>query len=89
MVTGEPILQRGNDRSHEVVYTVEWLSPNVIAAGLRDSTIYLHDLRSGGTATRLQHPEAVSKIRTVDEYRLVVAGSTSVSYTFPCSSRIR
>ncbi|RJE22769.1 hypothetical protein PHISCL_04914 [Aspergillus sclerotialis] len=78
VVTDQPILRRPQDSSHAVVFTVEWLSSNVIAAGLKDSSIYLHDLRSGGTATRLQHSDGVSKIRRVDEYRLVVAGMNSL-----------
>lgn len=57
---------------------MEWLSSDVIASGLRNSTVFLHDLRSGGSAVRLQHPHAVSKIRKVDEYRMVVAGHNSV-----------
>ncbi|EHA26484.1 hypothetical protein ASPNIDRAFT_122243 [Aspergillus niger ATCC 1015] len=57
---------------------VEWLSSDVIAAGLKDSAIFLHDLRSGGSATRLQHPHAVTKMRRVDPYRIVVAGINSV-----------
>ena len=79
MVTGKPIPHRKEDSSHALVNSVEWLSPTVIAAGLKDSTIFLHDLRSGGTATRLQHPHMVSRIRRVDEHRLVVAGINSVS----------
>ena len=50
----------------------------MIASGLKNSTVFLHDVRSQGTATRLQHPHAVSKIRKVDSYRLVVAGQKSV-----------
>lgn len=60
----------------------------MIASGLKDSTIFLHDLRSGGTATRLQHSHSVSKIRTVDPYRLVVAGINSVGWILPSGSRI-
>ncbi|KAB8074189.1 hypothetical protein BDV29DRAFT_174128 [Aspergillus leporis] len=76
--TGKPILHRRMDSSHALVTSVEWLSADVIAAGLKDSAIFLHDLRSGGTATRLQHPHAVQKIRRVDPYRIVVAGLNSL-----------
>ncbi|GAB1211578.1 hypothetical protein ATERTT37_000701 [Aspergillus terreus] len=76
--TGKPILHRRVDSSHALVTSVEWLSSDVIAAGLKDSAIFLHDLRSGGTATRLQHSHAVSKIRRVDPYRMVVAGINSL-----------
>jgi WD40 repeat protein len=76
--TGKPIFHRRTDSSHALVTSVEWLSSTVIAAGLKDSTVFLHDLRSGGTATRLQHPHAVTKIRNLDPYRIVVAGINSV-----------
>jgi hypothetical protein len=75
---GKPIFHRRTDSSHALVTSVEWLSSTVIAAGLKDSTVFLHDLRSGGTATRLQHPHAVTKIRNLDPYRIVVAGINSV-----------
>ncbi|OJJ47948.1 hypothetical protein ASPZODRAFT_131562 [Penicilliopsis zonata CBS 506.65] len=78
VISGQPVLQRRNDSSHATVTSVEWLSPDVIASGLKDSAIFLHDLRSGGTATRLQHPHSVTKIRKVDQYRLVVAGLKSL-----------
>jgi WD40 repeat protein len=70
--------KRRTDSSHALITAVEWLSSDVIAAGLKDSTIFLHDVRSGGSATRLQHPHAVTKIRKLDPYRIVVAGINSV-----------
>ena len=83
VVTGKPVPHRKMDSSHALVTSVEWLSSDVIAGGLLDSTVFLHDLRSGGTATRLQHTHAVSKIRKVDPYRLVVAGLNSVRLFLP------
>jgi len=71
--------RRSPDSSHTQITAVEWLSSDVIAAGLKDSTIFLHDIRSGGSAARLQHPHAVTKIRKLDPYRIVVAGINSVS----------
>lgn len=76
--TGRPVPPRKMDSSHALVASVEWLSPNVIASGLKDSSIFVHDLRSGGSATRLQHSHAVAKIRSVDPYRIVVGGINSV-----------
>ncbi|KAJ1714877.1 hypothetical protein NYO67_3011 [Aspergillus flavus] len=76
--SGKPILHRRIDSSHALVTSVEWLSAQVIAAGLKDSAIFLHDLRSAGTATRLQHSHAVTKIKSVDPYRMVVAGINSL-----------
>lgn len=71
--------RRHGSSSHASVSAVEWLSSDVIVSGLRNSTVFLHDLRSGGSATRLQHPHSVTKIRKVDQYRLVVGGHNSVS----------
>ncbi|KAL5052109.1 hypothetical protein BDW71DRAFT_5381 [Aspergillus fruticulosus] len=70
--------KRRTDSSHALITAVEWLSSDVIAAGLKDSTIFLHDVRSGGSAARLQHPHAVTKIRKLDPYRIVVAGIKSL-----------
>ncbi|KAL5333481.1 hypothetical protein BJX70DRAFT_61467 [Aspergillus crustosus] len=70
--------RRQTDSSHALITAVEWLSSDVIAAGLKDSTIFLHDTRSGGSAVRLQHPHAVTKLRKLDEYRIVVAGINSL-----------
>jgi hypothetical protein len=61
------------------ITTVEWLTPDVVISGLRNSAILFHDLRSGGWVGRLQHAHSVSKIRKIDDYRLVVAGFKSVS----------
>ncbi|KAJ5963892.1 uncharacterized protein N7479_003768 [Penicillium vulpinum] len=60
------------------VHAVEWMSPDVIAAGQKNSKIFLHDLRSGGSATRLRHNDAVMEIKQIDEYRLVAAGPSSL-----------
>ena len=60
------------------MHAVEWLSQDVIAAGQKNSKIFLHDLRSGGSATRLQHNDAVMEMKQMDEHRLVAAGPTSV-----------
>lgn len=70
---------RRPDSSHACVTAVDWLSTNVIASGLRDSTVFLHDLRSNSSAARLQHPHTVSKLLRVDEHRIVVAGHDTVS----------
>ncbi|KAL1867213.1 hypothetical protein Plec18167_008754 [Paecilomyces lecythidis] len=64
--------------SHASVMAVEWLTSDVIVSGLRNSSIFFHDLRSRGTVTRLQHPASVAKIRKVDEYRLAVSGRQSL-----------
>src|SRR5438034_11744990 len=56
------------------VAAVEWLTPTVIMAGLNNSLVAFHDLRSRATASRLQHPHGVHTIRKVDDWRVVVAG---------------
>lgn len=68
---------RKQKRSSDTL-AIEWLGPNVVASGLRNSSINLGDIRSGGQVTRLQHPHSVRQIRKVDEYRIVVAGYQSV-----------
>ena len=65
-------------QSQRSVFAVEWMSQDVIAAGQKNSKIFLHDLRSGGSATRLQHNDAVMDLKRMDEYRLVAAGPSSV-----------
>lgn len=81
---------RRSDRSQSKhsVHAVEWMSQDVIAAGQKNSKIFLHDLRSGGSATRLQHNDSVMEMKQMDEYRLVAAGPRSVcssvhSFFFP------
>lgn len=81
-IVGNEGFRRHGSSSHASVSAVEWLSSDVIVSGLRNSTVFLHDLRSGGSATRLQHPHSVAKIRKVDQYRLVVGGHNSVSRSF-------
>lgn len=66
------------DSIHTNVRAVEWLSQDVIAAGLKDSAVFLHDLRSDSGAFRLQHVHGVEKIRQVDPCRLVISGHGSV-----------
>ncbi|KAJ5676114.1 hypothetical protein N7462_009011, partial [Penicillium macrosclerotiorum] len=75
---GNQGFRRHGNSSHASVSAVEWLSTDIIAAGLRNSTVFLHDVRSGGSAMRLQHQHSVTKIRKVDPYRLVVSGHNSL-----------
>ncbi|KAJ5373052.1 hypothetical protein N7517_005058 [Penicillium concentricum] len=67
-----------NNQSKTSVHAVEWMSPDLIAAGQKNSKIFLHDLRSGGSATRLQHNDAVMDMKRMDEHRLVAAGPSSL-----------
>ncbi|KAJ5787071.1 hypothetical protein N7457_002061 [Penicillium paradoxum] len=64
--------------NHSNVHAVEWLSQNLIAAGQKNRKVFLHDLRSKGSATRFMHNDAVMEIKKMDEYRLLAAGPTSL-----------
>ncbi|EPS29627.1 hypothetical protein PDE_04577 [Penicillium oxalicum 114-2] len=70
--------RRHGNASHDSVQAVEWLSSDVIASGLRNSNLYLYDIRNGGSALRLQHSQSVTKIRRVDPWRIVVGGYNTV-----------
>jgi WD40 repeat protein len=72
--------RRHGNSSHASVQAVEWLSSDVIASGLRNSTVFLYDVRTGDTSLRLQHSQSVTKIRKVDPWRIVVGGHNSVSF---------
>lgn len=76
---GRGKFHHNRSRPTNTVTSVEWLSDDVIAAGLKDSTVFLHDVRSGGSASRLRHNGPVARIRKVDEWRVVVGGVHSVS----------
>ncbi|KAJ5761062.1 hypothetical protein N7520_008218 [Penicillium odoratum] len=65
---------RKPNRADTCITTVDWLSPNVIVAGQRDSEIFSFDLRSGKSTKELLFTRPVLKLRTVDEHRIVVAG---------------
>lgn len=65
---------KSRESIHTSVSAVEWISQDVIAAGLKDSAVFLHDLRSDSGAVRLQHVHGIEKIRQVDPYRLVISG---------------
>ncbi|CEJ56648.1 hypothetical protein PMG11_02849 [Penicillium brasilianum] len=73
-----PGFRRHGNSSHASVQAVEWLSSDVIASGLRNSSVFLYDVRSGENSLRLQHSQSVTKIRKVDLWRIVVGGYNSV-----------
>ncbi|OJD23354.1 hypothetical protein ACJ73_05291 [Blastomyces percursus] len=64
------------------IMAVEWLTPRVVMAGMTNSLVQFYDLRSQDTATRLQHPHGVYKIRKVDEWRIVVAGAKKTLHMY-------
>ncbi|KAJ5167724.1 uncharacterized protein N7482_003318 [Penicillium canariense] len=70
--------RRHGNSSHASIRAVEWLSSDVIVSGLRNSTVFLYDVRTGDSSLRLQHSQSVTKIRKVDPYRVVVSGPNSL-----------
>jgi hypothetical protein len=57
------------------VLSLDWLSPTVLAAGLRDASIMLYDSRNRDSIKRLRHASPVIGLRRADhESRLVVCG---------------
>jgi WD40 repeat protein len=71
--------RRYGNSSHASVQAVEWLSSDVIASGLRNSTVFLYDVRTRDSSLRLQHSQSVTKIRKVDPWRIVAGGHNTVS----------
>ena len=61
------------------VTAVGFYQDTLIAAGMRNSAIFLHDMRSRGSAMSLQHTERVEKICHVHGYLVLAAGPTSVN----------
>jgi hypothetical protein len=62
------------------VISLEWMSRDIIAAGLRNSGIILHDRRANGTVIRLRHSGSVIRLARANESgtRLVACGIPSV-----------
>ena len=56
------------------ILSVEFLSDSMLAAGCRNGSFWLHDLRSEGKAQRLRFPSAITHIKGVDENKVLVAG---------------
>jgi hypothetical protein len=60
------------------VLALDWLSPTVLAAGLRDASIMLYDTRNRDSIKRLRHGAPVIGLKRADhESRLVVCGLSS------------
>ncbi|KAI9735256.1 MAG: hypothetical protein M1834_001846 [Cirrosporium novae-zelandiae] len=54
---------------------IEFLSPNIIIAGLLDGTLTLYDTRTGERRVqRLRHASKVTHLAAIDEMRVVCAG---------------
>ncbi len=62
-------------KTNSDVLALGFLSPHLLAAGLRNASVLLYDSRSQGSALRLRHNGAVTGLRRADdETRLVVCG---------------
>ena len=59
--------------------SIQWKSENIIAAGLRDTTVHLFDVRARGGVFRLRHSQAVMRLHCPDENKLLLAGPKRLS----------
>lgn len=59
--------------------SILWKSENVIAAGLRDATVHLYDVRARDDVFRLRHSQAVMRLHCPDENKLLLAGPKQLS----------
>jgi WD40 repeat protein len=68
-----PLIETNSD-----VLALDWLSPTILAAGLRDASVMLYDSRSRDSIKRLRHGAPIIGLRRADhESRLVVCGITN------------
>ena len=58
----------------QAVLSTRWQSKTVVAAGLRNGSIILVDIRSRGAVRRLQFPSAVARLRPLDTHYILAAG---------------
>lgn len=66
---------------------IDWLSPSVVLKGCTEGAVRLWDTRinAESLSARIQHPIAVTNVRSIDENFVVVAGmGNQVSH--PCSA---
>ena len=75
----EPCDERIVIKTYSDVLSLEWMSPNTLAAGLRNSGILLIDDRSGTSVVRLRHTTSVTQLARVDNtgMKLVACGFPS------------
>ncbi|KAJ9666137.1 hypothetical protein H2201_003815 [Coniosporium apollinis] len=71
------------DETKSDVLALDWLSPHLLAAGLRNASVMLYDTRSTGSALRLRHNGAITALhRADDETRLVICGFPDALCTY-------
>jgi WD40 repeat protein len=67
--------QRQTQETNSDVLAVDWLSPNLLAAGLRDATVVLYDIRAQKGVERMKHSGGILNLKRADvDTRFVVAG---------------
>lgn len=71
-------------RTKGAVHSVEWIDPNVVAAGQNNGQVVLWDVRGSGRnshALRLMHPTMVDNMRVADRngVQLVVSGPSGAT----------
>lgn len=65
----------GGMKTHSDVLTVDWLSPHLLAGGLRNGAVALYDIRAREGVRRMRHSAGILKLKRADmENRFVVAG---------------
>lgn len=52
----------------------EWMTPSVVVAGGKDSSVFLYDLRANGGSCAISLKAAVCQIQKVNENSIVVSG---------------
>ena len=62
-------------KTYSDVLAVDWLSPHLLAAGLRDASVILYDIRSQSGIKRMKHSGGIMNLKRADNgKRFVVAG---------------
>lgn len=66
--------------SRTSVNAVDWMSNEVVVAGMRSKAVVFHDIRSTNDGTfRLRHDKPVFQVKKVDDHRVLAMGPGSVS----------
>ncbi|KIV98634.1 hypothetical protein, variant [Verruconis gallopava] len=66
-------------KTYSDVLALDWLGPNLLAAGLRDASVMLYDIRAQQGIKRMRHHGGVVGLKRADvDERFVVAGMESM-----------
>jgi hypothetical protein len=65
----------GGMTTNSDVLAVDWLDPNLLAAGERNGAVILYDIRARGGINRMRHASGILNLKRADvETRFIVAG---------------